>query len=326
MNINIKRQLFSLVLAGTTIVLSTGCTKKVVEVETKSTDITYELETDNVELKSFSNNEQQAIDKDSVEYNTRKEDIVFIKNTTNIYLDKDAESEKVGKILEGRSFRYLDEDDEWYQIDYYGIHGYISKADGMKTTKDVMKYPAIGKGYLVEKSKIYADPELTYELDTLPELEFLEIHRDLDNSYLAVTTYGEIGYVPKEENIKMIEGDMAVVDKSDEEVLIYEDDVNILRYPAVTGCIKNGTISDSGCFDIFHKRGRCSFSGVTVDFMLNYNAGEGIHDAFRWRKMEEFGGDTYINNGSHGCINSPQYIIPLVYSTLDVGEKVLVKE
>lgn len=264
------------------------------------------------------------VDKDSIEYNTRKEDVVFIKNTTNIYVDKDTESEKVGKILEGRNLKYLDNDDEWYQIDYYGCHGYISKSDGIKVTKDVMKYPMIEKGYLTADSKIYADKELTYELADLKRLEFLEIYKDTENSYLVSTIDG-IGYVPKD-NIETIEGDLAVVDISNQEVNIYEDDVRILSYPTVTGCIRNGTVSDEGYFTIFLKRGRCSFSGVTVDFMLNYNNGEGIHDAFRWRKMEEFGGDTYINSGSHGCINSPEYIIPLVYSTLDVGDKVLVKE
>ena len=231
----------------------------------------------------------------------------------------------MGKLLEGRNFRYLDEDDDWYYIDYYGIYGYISKSDGIKTTKDVMKYPAIAKGYLVEETEIYADKELTYELATLPELEFLEIYRDLGESYLVATTDG-IGYVPKEENINIIDENLAVIDISNQTMSIYDGNDKVMEKPVVTGCIKNGTVSDYGYFTIFMERGRCSFSGVTVDHMLNYNGGEGIHDSYRWRTPDQYGGDTYIYNGSHGCINNDGPAANYAAFVLDVGDKVLVKE
>lgn len=265
------------------------------------------------------------VDKDSIEYNTRKEDIVFITNTTYVYGEENTDSDIYGKLLEGRNYRYIGETDEWYNIDYFGFYGYVPKSDGIKVTKDVMVYPPINKGYITEEKKIYADKEMTYELDTLPKLEFVEINRELDNSYLVSTTDNKIGYIDKD-NINFIEENLAVVDVSDQVMYLYDGNVRVMSQPVVTGCINNGTISDLGYFTIFLERGVCSFSGVTVNHMLNYNNGEGIHDAFRWRQTKEFGGDTYIANGSHGCINNLLHSADYAAFILDQGDKVLVKE
>jgi hypothetical protein len=166
---------------------------------------------------------------------------------------------------------------------------------------------------------------MTYELDTLPKLEFVEINRELDNSYLVSTTDNKIGYIDKD-NINFIEENLAVVDVSDQVMYLYDGNVRVMSQPVVTGCINNGTVSDYGYFTVVLERGVCSFSGVTVNHMLNYNAGEGIHDAFRWRQTKEFGGDTYIANGSHGCINNLLHSADYAAFILDQGDKVLVKE
>lgn len=268
---------------------------------------------------------ESRLTKDSIEYNTRKEDIVFITNTTYVYGEENTDSDIYGKLLEGRNYRYLGETEEWYNIDYFGFHGYVPKTDGIKIFKYVMKYPAISKGYLVDEEVIYADKEMTYELDTLPELEFVEIHRELNDSYLVSTTDDKIGYINKE-NVRTIEENSGVVDRSDEVMYVYDGNVCVMSMPVVTGCIKNNTESDLGFYNIFMERGRCSFSGVTVNHMLNYNGGEGIHDAHRWRQIKEFGGDTYISNGSHGCINNLEWASDYAAFILDEGDKVLVKE
>ena len=49
---------------------------------------------------------------------------------------------------------------------------------------------------------------------------------------------------------------------------------------------------------------------------MPYNRGEGLHDA-TWR--QEFGGEIYKNNGSHGCINMPLDIAEKVYNAVSVG-------
>ena len=47
----------------------------------------------------------------------------------------------------------------------------------------------------------------------------------------------------------------------------------------------------------------------------------GLHDA-SWR--DEFGGDIYLENGSHGCINTPLDAIRTIYETVEDDTPVLV--
>ena len=46
----------------------------------------------------------------------------------------------------------------------------------------------------------------------------------------------------------------------------------------------------------------------------------GIHDA-TWRK--EFGGDIYLTDGSHGCINTPLEIMSEMYEVVEKGTPVI---
>ena len=69
---------------------------------------------------------------------------------------------------------------------------------------------------------------------------------------------------------------------------------------------------------------------------MYYNGGEGLHDAeyhscdakknHGWRCREEFGGETYINNGSHGCVNMMHDDVMEVSEYVEVGTPVLVKK
>lgn len=47
----------------------------------------------------------------------------------------------------------------------------------------------------------------------------------------------------------------------------------------------------------------------------------GLHDA-TWRGDYEFGGDTYLYDGSHGCVNLPYDAAAELYSLIHVGDKV----
>ncbi len=51
--------------------------------------------------------------------------------------------------------------------------------------------------------------------------------------------------------------------------------------------------------------------------------GEGLHDA-PWRSASEFGGTTYLNNGSHGCVNLKPEVAKLLYETIEIGTPVLI--
>lgn len=54
---------------------------------------------------------------------------------------------------------------------------------------------------------------------------------------------------------------------------------------------------------------------------MPFDGGIGLHDA-TWRN--KFGGNIYINKGSHGCVNLPYQTAEYIYENVKVGTKVLV--
>lgn len=171
---------------------------------------------------------------------------------------------------------------------------------------------------------------------TLPKLECLEVYDILDDTCL-VKTNEYIGFTTLE-NLEELTGTFVVVDISSQEVKLYCNNEIILTTPVVTG--KPKTPSDQGLFEIYdisHSRYLVGPNYKSyVDIMMKYNGGEGLHDAeyhthedgFRhgWRDASEFGGDTYLKHGSHGCINMLHEDVMTVSDYVDIGTKVLVKE
>ena len=54
---------------------------------------------------------------------------------------------------------------------------------------------------------------------------------------------------------------------------------------------------------------------------MPFNGGIGLHDA-SWRNS--FGGDIYINNGSHGCINLPLEAAEKLYNIINSEMPIIV--
>lgn len=171
---------------------------------------------------------------------------------------------------------------------------------------------------------------------TLPKLECLEVYDILDDTCL-VKTNEYVGFTTLED-LEELTGTFVVVDISSQEVKLYCNNEVILTTPVVTG--KPSTPSDKGLFEIYdisHSRYLIGPNYKSyVDIMMKYNGGEGLHDAqyhthedgFRhgWRDASEFGGDTYLKHGSHGCINMIHDDVMIVSDYVDIGTKVLVKE
>lgn len=103
---------------------------------------------------------------------------------------------------------------------------------------------------------------------------------------------------------------------------VYKNNELVITSPVVTGT-ENYTESDKGIFKIYSKSKNTYLKGVGylsyVNYWMPYNRGEGLHDA-TWR--QEFGGEIYKTNGSHGCINMPLDIAEKVYNTVNVGTTV----
>ena len=120
---------------------------------------------------------------------------------------------------------------------------------------------------------------------------------------------------------------MAVVDISNQELRLYEGNEMTVCTPVVTGTESDPERkSDEGLFTVRLKaKDLYIVPGAWVDTVVYYNGGEGIHTS-EWRKIYEYGYVTYLNNGSHGCINTPQYEAIYCYDHMDIGDYVLVKK
>lgn len=57
-----------------------------------------------------------------------------------------------------------------------------------------------------------------------------------------------------------------------------------------------------------------------VKYWMAVDGRIGIHDA-SWRK--EFGGDIYLTDGSHGCINTPLEKVQELYDMVEIGTPVI---
>ena len=339
MKLRVKCKLAAFVLAGSTMALTSCGTREevkaeellfepipeeqITDLETKNV-ITEPAYTDGVEKTQL---EVVTVDEDSIEYNTHPVSIIIASDDVNIREDKSVESNRLGLLPIGRSVELIsDEDPEWYQVNYYGKIAYVSKDYAYESTKLVSNNPIILKGVLNEETKLYFDKELSQESMNLQYHEFIEVYKELDNCYLVGTIDG-IGYIPKDK-LEVIEGNIASVDISNQQLNLYQGNELVMVTPVVTGTATNpDRVSDEGLFEIFNERHNLWITSTAyVDNMLNYNRGEGLHDAYRWRAPYEFGGNTYIYNGSHGCINMPSEAADYASEVLDIGDLVLVKK
>ena len=107
----------------------------------------------------------------------------------------------------------------------------------------------------------------------------------------------------------------------------------VLESDFVSGKESDSTrLTPSGTYYIYNKERNRVLRGTKqpngkyeyespVSYWMPFNKGIGLHDA-SWRST--FGGDTYINSGSHGCINLPTGFAGSLYSQIYVNLPVVV--
>lgn len=116
------------------------------------------------------------------------------------------------------------------------------------------------------------------------------------------------------------------VDITNQTVNYFENGKLNFSSKCVTGCRNTGTTTDIGAYYILNKVTDVVLKGDNADgtkyespvkYWLGVTwTGEGFHDA-DWRN--KFGGNIWINDGSHGCINMPPKKMPAFYNMIEVG-------
>lgn len=153
------------------------------------------------------------------------------------------------------------------------------------------------------------------------KLYLTEIH---ENKVACVTTDGNYGYT----DINLLETlpeTYAEVDISDQKVYCYYQGELVLTADCVTGIPTYGTTkgTNKGYTEINGKLYNSKLmGGAPSKIFISFNPdAEGFHDAC-WRS--EFGGDIYLTNGSHGCVNMRLEDVKVLDNYLKAGDHVLV--
>lgn len=110
------------------------------------------------------------------------------------------------------------------------------------------------------------------------------------------------------------------IDMGEQKVYAYVDGACVLETPCVTGKMTADRMTPEGLYSIRAKQRNRVLVGYKPDgsidyrspvkFWMPFNGGIGLHDA-SWRS--EFGGELYVNGGSHGCINLPREAAQKIY-------------
>ena len=115
------------------------------------------------------------------------------------------------------------------------------------------------------------------------------------------------------------------LDLSRQRVWMYVNGKCILDTPCVTGNVAGGYATPPGIFYLTYKTTDTNLEGYNsdgseysshVNFWMPFNGGIGFHDA-DWRSY--FGGNIYMTNGSHGCVNLPYSAARTLYNNINTS-------
>lgn len=119
-------------------------------------------------------------------------------------------------------------------------------------------------------------------------------------------------------------GDFALVSISGQYVEFYDNGSLLVHADVVTGhSTKSPT--PTGVYQVQHLRRDFDMNDNPdnhVEYAVFFNGGIAIHDAF-WRHGK-FGGNIYVNHGSHGCVNTSLDAARIIYENSRKGTYVIV--
>ena len=151
---------------------------------------------------------------------------------------------------------------------------------------------------------------LTKQLESKKSTKLEVIYNDLPD-YLNINTYIEL-------------------DLSRQNVWMYVNGECVVDSPCVTGNVATGYATPAGIYYLTYKEMNATLEGYNADgstysspvtYWMPFNGGIGFHDA-SWRYS--FGGNIYMTNGSHGCVNLPYWAASTIYSYINTSIPIII--
>lgn len=121
----------------------------------------------------------------------------------------------------------------------------------------------------------------------------------------------------------MISSRRIEIDNTRQHIWFHLDGTLLLDTDCVTGDVRNGYDTPTGVYFLLNKNRGVYLEGYNkdgskyrsyVEYWMRFFQGIGMHDA-PWRVV--FGGEINRTNGSHGCVNMPEWAAALMYEYID---------
>ncbi|MBR4083732.1 MAG: L,D-transpeptidase family protein [Lachnospiraceae bacterium] len=240
--------------------------------------------------------------------------IIYDMGDEQIALTKEKTSYFV--LLDGSGNFWMDEKGN-FQVDTKGIEAFVDELAAEYNTCDSTLTFNATRGETVTVQYI------TYgtEIDTNAEKEYLKNAFAGRVKEVHIPAYHQEGYVRGKNDI----GNTYIeVDMGNQKLYAYKEGELLLETDIVTGNMKRKWNTPEGINFVYAKQKKRVLRGpgyaTPVDYWMPVKGSIGLHDA-DWRK--EFGGDIYLTNGSHGCVNIPPEIMPTIYEEYEIGTPVI---
>ena len=113
-------------------------------------------------------------------------------------------------------------------------------------------------------------------------------------------------------------------DLTHQHLYLYENGAVVMETDFVSGNMSNGCQTPEGVFGLTYKTTNAVLRGpgyeTPVNYWMPFYGDFGMHDA-TWRS--EFGGQIYVADGSHGCLNLPLDAAAFLYEHVSTGFPVI---
>jgi len=209
-------------------------------------------------------------------------------------------------VNEERTAAFLDE-----LIKELGVDGVDAKYGNVAPTREYVYYTVSDRGFLMDREALYADA-----LFALKNHRGTTLTAVYDYDWWLKETYGYMGTLDT-----IIEISIA-----NQYLWFYCDGQLLTETPVTTGCIANGSYTNTGAFRVSYLASDTYLNGPTwhyhVDYWIPFDGDIGLHDAY-WQ--DHYGGDHYLTDGSHGCVNTPLEPMRIIFENSRWDTAVIVR-
>lgn len=194
--------------------------------------------------------------------------------------------------------------------DEYALDGIYAKFHNAEKTRPYIYYRVGDTGWILDRDALASDIAAALESG-----ETATVTPSYDTSWYWKSQYWYYNFTDTFVEISL----------DNQYMWYYVDGKLLVETPVVTGNIAAGDYTRRGCFRIASMTTDTYLVGPTwndhVDYWMPFDDQIGLHDS-SWRS--EYGGDIYLTDGSHGCVNTPLDAIATIYNNITVGTIVVV--